>query len=266
MKKNYFSSFKKGLKGYVKAIKFISQNKLSYFYLFPLILNLFLFLIGIRIIDFFSDQINEYVINLSNYNFENLSLWRSFLNSVIYWTIWVVTKIVYIYIYAIVGGYFTIIILSPVFTLLSEKTAEIITGKKIKFQFKQLLKDTIRAVIIAIRNIIIQLFFSIFFLLTTLIPIIGWIISVIGNFLISSYFYGFSFIDYSNERNKLSVRESIAFIRNHKGFACGLGSLFSLCFFVPFVGGLIASLIAIVCVVNATIEVEEVRGKAKLIP
>ena len=261
MKKNYFISFKKGLKGYIKAIKFISQYKLSYFYLFPLLLNLFLFIIGIRLIDFFSDQINEYVATLLNYNFESLSLWRSFLNSVIYWTIWVVTKIVYIYIYAIVGGYFTIIILSPVFTLLSEKTAEIITGKKIKFQFKQLLKDITRAVIIAIRNIIIQLFFSIFFLLTSLIPIIGWIISMIGNFLISSYFYGFSFIDYSNERNKLSVRESIAFIRDNKGFACGLGSLFSLCFFVPFVGGLIASLFAIICVVNATIEVEEVRGK-----
>ena len=97
MKKNYFTSFKKGLKGYVKAIKFISQNKLSYFYLFPLLLNLFLFVIGIRIIDFLSDQINEYVINLLNYNFESLSLWRSFLNSVIYWAIWVVTKIVYMW-------------------------------------------------------------------------------------------------------------------------------------------------------------------------
>ena len=84
---------------------------------------------------------------------------------------------------------------------------------------------------------------------------------------LSSYFYGFAFMDYSNERKKLSIKESILFIRKNKGFASGVGSLFSLCFFIPVIGGVMASFLAIICVVNATIGVEEIyiRNKAKLI-
>ena len=265
MFKNYFKTFKEGLKGYSKASKFISKNKLSYFYLFPLLLNLLLFLLGFKMVDYFTDEINGYISTLLFSESNNNSLWYGFLNSVVYWTVWVVSKIVFVYFFALVGGYFTIIILSPVFTFLSEKTAEIISGEKIKFQLKQLVKDIIRAIIIALRNMIIQLFFSILFLIASLIPIIGWIIGIIGNFLLSSYFYGFAFMDYSNERNKLSLRESVHFIRKNKGFATGLGSIFSLCFFIPVIGGALASFLAIICVVNATIKVEEIREEAKLI-
>mgnify|MGYP001160117352 CR=1 FL=1 len=266
MFKNHFKTFKAGLNGYTKAIIFISKNKLSYFYLFPLLLNFLLFLLGVKMVDFFTTLINDYISTLIFSESTSNSLWYGFLNNVVYWTVWVVSKIVFIYLFALVGGYFTIIILSPVFTFLSEKTAEIITGEKIKFQLKQLVKDIIRAIIIALRNMIIQFFFSILFLLASLIPIIGWIIGIVGNFLLSSYFYGFAFMDYSNERNKLSIKESIQFVRKNKGFASGVGSIFSLCFFIPVIGGTLASLLSIICVVNATIGVEEVREKAKLVP
>ena len=211
--------------------------------------------------DYFSDQINSYLSSLLFSKTVIDSWWLIFLNSVIYWTVWVVSKIFFVYVFALVGGYFTIIILSPVFTFLSEKTAEIITGQKTKFQLKQLIKDIFRAIILAIRNMIIQSFFSTVFLLTSLIPIIGWVIGILGNFLISSYFYGFAFMDYSNERHKLSLRESVLFVRKNKGFASGVGSVFSICFFIPIVGGILASFLAIMCVVNATIGVEEINMK-----
>jgi CysZ protein len=265
MLKNYLRTFKEGFKGYSRAIVFISKNKLSYFYLFPLLLNLILFVLGIKIVDYFNYQINDYVSALIFSESANTSFWYGFLNSVIYWTVWVVSKIVFVYVFALIGGYFTIIILSPIFTFLSEKTAEIITGEKINFHLKQLVKDIFRAIIIALRNMIIQLFFSILFLLASLIPIIGWIIGLMGNFLLSSYFYGFAFVDYSNERNKLSLKESVEFVRKNKGFASGVGSVFALCFFIPIIGGTLASFLAIVCVVNATIGVEEIRKKTKLI-
>ena len=266
MFKNYFKTFKEGFKGYIKASKFISKNKLSYFYLFPLLLNLILFVLGIKVVDYFSGQINDYISTLLFSESAIDSWWLSFLNSIIYWTVWVVSKIVFVYIFALVGGYFTIVILSPVFTFLSEKTAEIITGEKTKFQLKQLIKDIIRAVILAIRNIIIQSFFSFVFLLASLIPVIGWIIGILGNFLVSSYFYGFAFMDYSIERHKLSLGESVLFVRKNKGFASGVGSVFSICFFFPVIGGTLASFLAIMCVVNATIGVEEMRNNSRLIP
>lgn len=264
--KNYFKAFSAGLKGYGKALSFISKNRLSYFFLFPLILNLLLFVLGIQAVDYFSEKINDYLIGL--FFSENLeaSWWSAILNSVVYWTVWIVSKIIFIFIFALVGGYFTIIILSPVFTFLSEKTAKIITGSKTEFNLSQFIKDIIRAILIALRNMSIQLVFSIVLFVISLIPIFGWIISIIGNFLLSSYFYGFAFIDYSNERKKLSIKESILFIRKNKGFAIGVGSLFSLSFFIPIIGGIIASFLAIICVVNATIGVEEIDQKTKLIP
>lgn len=264
--KNYFYTFKTGLVGYKKAFRFITKNKLSYFFLFPLILNFILFLFGIQAVDYFSEKINDYFITLFFSESYDPSWWNSLLSSVVYWTVWIVSKILFIYIFALVGGYLTIIILSPVFTILSDKTAEIITGKKTEFKFVQLLKDVVRAVLIALRNMIIQLCCSILFFIISLIPIFGWIISIIGNFLLSSYFYGFAFMDYSNEREKLSIKESILFIRKNKGFASGVGSLFSLSFFVPIIGGITASFLAIVCVVNATIGVEEMKEKPKSIP
>lgn len=114
--------------------------------------------------------------------------------------------------------------------------------------------------ILALRNMIVQLLFSFLFLFLSLIPVIGWAISIIGSFLIGSYFYGFAFIDYSSERHKLPFKKSILYVRKNKGFSCGLGSLFYLCFLIPMVGGIIASFLAIICVVNATIEVEKTNS------
>ena len=90
-----------------------------------------------------------------------------------------------------------------------------------------------------------------------IIPIIGSIAAFVGNLLVSSYFYGFSFIDYSNERNKLSVKESVQFVRKNKGLSVGLGMIFSICFYVPFIGVIVASFLAVVSTVAATLAVLE---------
>ena len=72
-------------------------------------------------------------------------------------------------------------------------------------------------------------------------------------------------MDYANERNKLSIKESVLFVRKNKGFAIGVGGIFSLCFFIPIIGGILASFLAIICVVNATLGVEGIGRKTKLV-
>ena len=101
---------------------------------------------------------------------------------------------------------------------------------------------------------LIQLAFLIGFFIISFIPIVGWLISFVGNFLVASYFYGFAFIDYTNERNRLSLKQSIQFVRTNKWFAIGIGTIFALCFMVPLIGGIIASFACIVSVVAATIK------------
>lgn len=55
----FINQFKSGVKGYSKAIQFLSKNKLFYFFFFPLIFNLLLFLFGIQISRLFSEIIGN---------------------------------------------------------------------------------------------------------------------------------------------------------------------------------------------------------------
>ena len=248
---------------YGRALQFIFKNKLSYYFVFPLILNIILFLIGFQLVDILSEQTNQLINDFLFSGNDNSGWLMSFFNTIIYWSIWIVSKIIFFFVFSLVGGYFTIIILAPILTYLSEKTAEIITGEKHPFDILQFTRDILRAILVALRNMIIQLGFVVGFFLVSFIPVIGWIISLVGNFIISSYFYGFSFIDYSNERNRLPISKSIKFVRDNKGFSIGLGSIFSFCFLIPFLGGIIASFLCVVSVVAATIGVEEINKEPK---
>jgi len=149
--------------------------------------------------------------------------------------------------------------MSPVFTYLSEKTSSIINGITYNFNLISFLKDLRRAILIAFRNIFIQFILMMFLFFCGFLPIIGWPISILGNLLLSSYFYGFSFMDYSNERNRLSLSDSISVIRKNKGMTIGLGFIFYLCLFIPIVGGVVSSFLAIISVVSATIFMEETK-------
>ena len=84
----------------------------------------------------------------------------------------------------------TIIFLSPVFTYLSEKTASIQKDRIYNFNFTQFIKDIFRAIIISARNILVQLVMVFALFLIGFVPVIGWGISIFGNLLIVSYFYG----------------------------------------------------------------------------
>ncbi len=156
--------------------------------------------------------------------------------------------------------YLFLIIGSPLFAYLSEKTESIIEGKDYPFDLKQLLKDVVRGVKLALRNTLWQTVYMISLLILSFFPLIGWITPLITLF-IECYYYGFSMLDYSCERHKLSPAESISYIGNHKGLAIGNGMVFYLMHLVPVVGWVLAPSYAVVA---ATISLyhqkEEVLG------
>ncbi|MBF36958.1 MAG: hypothetical protein CL838_07270 [Crocinitomicaceae bacterium] len=259
--KNGKLTFNDGISGYSEALSFIFTKKLWFYFFFPLVLNLVLFILGFRLVDELSTSINEWVNSFLTDPEGEFGWLISLLNSVIYWVVWLTTKVVFFIIFSYIGGYATMIVLSPILAILSEKTASIITGKKYPFDILQLTRDIVRAILIALRNMLIQLAFLIGFFIISFIPIVGWLISFVGNFLVASYFYGFAFIDYTNERNRLSLKQSIQFVRTNKWFAIGIGTIFALCFMVPLIGGIIASFACIVSVVAATIIIEKAKLK-----
>src|SRR5207249_592662 len=82
-------------------------------------------------------------------------------------------------------------------------------------------------------------------LILSFIPVIGWATPVLILF-IECYYFGFSMLDYSCERNKLNVSQSIDFIGRHRGLAIGNGMVFYLMHGVLVVGWVLAPSYAVI--------------------
>ena len=154
-------------------------------------------------------------------------------------------RIILVFFYFSLFKYLFLIIGSPLFGYLSEKTESIIEGREFPFSWKQLFRDMARAIRLALRNTLWQTVYTVSILILSFFPLIGWITPVIIIF-IECYYYGFSMLDYSCERHKLSSAESIDFIANHKGLAIGNGIIFYLMHLVPIVGWILAPAYAVV--------------------
>ena len=146
------------------------------------------------------------------------------------------------------------ILLSPILSLISEKTDSILTNSEYPFEWKQFLSDIWRGVKISLRNMLIEFLFIIGCLLISFIPIIG-LFSPFILFIVSAYFYGFSFMDYTNERNGLSVKESVKYIRKNKGLAWSNGSVFAAFLLIPFCGASIGVFVSLISTVAATLSI-----------
>jgi CysZ protein len=157
----------------------------------------------------------------------------------------IMLRIILLFFYFSLFKYLFLIVGSPLFAYLSEKTEAILEGKDYPFNLKQILKDIFRGIRLAIRNSLWQTVYTISILILSLFPVIGWITPVIALF-IECYYYGFSMLDYSCERHKLSPSESVAFIGKHRGLAIGNGLLFYVMHIVPVVGWIFAPAYAVV--------------------
>ncbi|MEI9910310.1 MAG: EI24 domain-containing protein [Bacteroidota bacterium] len=96
--------------------------------------------------------------------------------------------------------YVILIIGSPVFAYLSEKTEAIIENKEHTFNWPELKKDAARSIRLVLRNCLSQTMYLIGVALMSLLPLIGWITPIIA-LLMECYYYGISMLDYSFARN-----------------------------------------------------------------
>jgi CysZ protein len=238
------------IQSYFKAHQFISSHKLWKWILIPGILYMILFLAGIYVFWQSSDAAVTYIthrIGIDRWLHSQASGILSFL----FLMGEIMVRLVLIFFYFSLFKYLFLIIGSPLFAYLSEKTEAIMEGKDIEFSFRQLLKDILRGIKLALRNTLWQTVFTVSILILSLFPVIGWISPVIM-VSVECYFYGFSMLDYSCERHKLSSSASIEFIARHKGLAVGNGIVFYLMHLLPFVGWVLAPAYAVVA---ATISV-----------
>ena len=250
-KVNFWKQFFIGIRNYFKATSFIFKNNLAWTFLIPIALNIILFTVGYTVISNFIDYSQDFLFDWINIEESGV------LHSLISGVVSVFFNLLFFILFAFLSGYVVIIIMSPIFSYLSEKTEKILTGNVYKADFFQVIKDILRGVFIALRNLFIELLFVILMFFASFIPVIGWL-SPIVLFFISAYFYGFSFIDYINERQQLSIKESIVNIKQNKGIAIGVGSVFAISLLIPG-GSFISIFVSIVSVVAAVISMKEVE-------
>jgi len=257
---NFFKDFGFGLRTYSEALGFIFKKKLAWFFLFPLAFNILLFWFGWDMVNEYSDAAKIYLQN--QFELKQGDFWGSgFLKTVMDAFVWLTFKIMFFLLFAYLGGYIIIILMSPVFSYLSERTEKIKTGVDYPFSLRQLVKDVLRGVIIAVRNFSIEVILTLLMFILSFIPIIGWLAAIIL-FFISAYFYGFSFMDYALERKKLNLRQSVKFMRENKGIVIANGFVFSLCLIIPFCGVSFSSFAAIISVVAGTLAISEMDTRS----
>ena len=213
----FLTHFFLGLKSYWKAILFIKEQKFYWYILIPAIFMLGIYKIGATI------QQRTFIPQVEN------------MNEIVWQMIQLLFEISIALLLMNFAKYVVVIILSPLLAHLSQKTERILTGNKYPFDLNQFLRDIKRGIRIVLRNFFWQ---YLFFVIIFFVSMIGWqdpksspVFYLI--FVIAFYYYGFSFMDYVNERRKLNINESIIFVRQHSGFAISIGLIYSLLILVP---------------------------------
>jgi CysZ protein len=232
------------IQSYLHAHQFIVKHKLWKWILIPGLIYTILFLGGMFLFWHSSNNAIEFILlktGAKNWLDKMQDGWISFL----FIMGQVILRLVLLLFYFSLFKYLFLIIGSPVFAYLSEKTESIMEGKDFPFNYKQFLKDIARAIKIAMRNLLWQTVYVVSILIISFIPFVGWIAPLVA-LLVECYYFGFSMLDYSSERNKLSASQSIEFISRHKGLAIGNGLVFYMIHFVPLLGWLLAPSYAVI--------------------
>jgi Uncharacterized protein involved in cysteine biosynthesis len=232
------------VESYFRAHRFISKYRLWKWIIIPGILYMVLFITGMY---FFFTSTGE-VITYATHRL-GIDQWlqqqeNRFLNFLFLMGGFMLRLLMVLFYFSLFK-YLFLIIGSPLFAYLSEKTESIIEGRDFPFSWKQFFHDIVRGIKLAARNTLWQTVYTVCLLILTLIPLVGWITPLIILF-VECYYYGFSMLDYSCERHKLSPSQSIAFIGRHKGLAIGNGMVFYLIHLLPLVGWILAPAYAVV--------------------
>lgn len=241
---------------FIQAHRFINKHKLWRWIIIPGIIYTLLFIVGLYLFGITSVPATQYFVTKSG-----LKTWvDSFNTSWLNFFVIIVQALIMVLLFLFYFSMFRftfLIVGSPVFAYLSEKTESILEQKAFPFSLTQFLIDIVRGIKIATRNLLWQILYLFSILILSIIPVVGMIAPLIA-LLTECYYFGFSMLDYSCERYKLTTSQSIAFIGKHKGLAIGNGIIFYLMHLIPLVGWLLAPSYAVIA---ATLSLHQARQK-----
>lgn len=220
---------KLALSCYGEAHHFIFKYRLYWYFALPIVINTVLFFL---VMGLAYGHASDWASTFITWMALDTSGSGSWLGSGLYYLFLFFIHLAFISLYLLLFKYLVLMILAPFLAPLSEKVEEIITGHNDPFKLRQFLWEVGRGAALALRNAGIEIFFSVLLLVFALVPIIGAITPVLL-FILESYFYGFSMMDYFNERHKMTVKKSEHYVYEHKGLAIGNGLVFNFLAWAP---------------------------------
>ncbi len=247
-----------GFSSVSKAPRFLLNHQLLWVLLIPVLLNIALLIFGISLTGDLSTISYTYV---SEY-FEFDSKEDGWLSGTIQWVLIILFKLVFFLVFAYVGGFIVLMLISPLLAYLSERTEQIVQGTDYPFNLSQFIKDIGRGIVVAARNMVYEVGLTVAVLLLAFIPVLN-LLSPVLLFLIAAYYYGVSFLDYNLERREIGLKDSVRYFKRHRLLAIGVAAPFSLLLLIPFVGTSLAGFAAIFSTVGGTIAMIELDQQEK---
>ena len=228
---------------YAASFQVLAQGFLWVSFVVPLLLSLGLYFGGEVLID-----------NLHNYDLDTMNVedGSSYLMLGI--------KSILVYVFIFMNKYVVLILLAPLLFFLSTQTEYILTQNTYPFVFKHYVDDIKRALTISLRNMGLQMLVMGAFFAISLIYKLPPIVNQVVYFIVAFYFYGFAFMDYANERRRLTIPETVKFTRRHAGAAFVLGGVYGGLFYIPYAGVVIAPILGVIAgtiVVHALVDLSQ---------
>lgn len=247
-----------GFRLYGDAIEILFSRKFWWFLLFPVLVLLLLFIGGNILTNYAGDSIYGLIEGKLAGWVSGIS-WLQWVTTTTNVLIRIVLKILYFFLFVSFGGYIILIVMSPVYSWLSERTEASLTGKEYPFSLRQTSWEILRGILIALRNMFLQMLLSFIFFLCSFIPVVG-IVAPFAIFFTSAYFYGFSFVDYAVERKKFNIKQSVKYVNRHIGVVSAIGTVFALALMIPWFSLIACCFISLLSVIAGTIAVNENQG------
>ena len=241
-----YSSAWHGFKAVFQSFTFIAKYRLWPYYIYPILIDVVLSASILALLFQYTDQIaaacSQWLGVSTHQSAQYQSLW-SMLNTAANYSIEILIWVCSLVIYFILRKNLLILCSSPIMSLLSDRVSEIHKGQKTAFNGPLFVRGIWRSSLLSLRNVIVELLASVIIFFATFIGLLGGPLAIIAlpllsavGFMISSYYFGTSLVDYALERQQMSMAQTIKYNRENRMAVMGIGAAFHVLLWIPVIG------------------------------